>query len=61
MEVKDRYRYNYKTKEWDRLIRFNTDVAFVSNFMRPDGTYNTYSLPRGSWLTEHLRKHSEFR
>ena len=58
---KPRYRYNHKTKKWDELIKFTADVSFVSNIMRPDGTYNTYSLSRGGWLAEHLTKHPEFR
>jgi hypothetical protein len=44
---KPRYRYNWKTRGWEEVFKFNTDVQFISNIMRPDGTYNTYSMPRG--------------
>jgi hypothetical protein len=57
---KPRYRYNHKTKKWDELFKFTADMSFISNIIRPDGTRKTYSLPRGSWLADHLTKHPEF-
>lgn len=50
---KPRFRYNHKTESWDELYRFNTDYCVISQVRRPDGSFNSFPIPRASLLGDH--------
>lgn len=51
---KPKFRYNHKTKSWDELYRFNMGIAVISGIRRPDGTLNSFTVPRSSLITAHF-------
>ena len=51
---KIKFRYNWKAGVWDKLFRVDDSVSFVSGIRKPDGTYHTYTLQRGSALCQSL-------
>lgn len=44
--IKQKYRYNNKTKKWDEVFTINTDIHVISAVRRPDGTLNSFIIPR---------------
>ena len=51
--MKSKYRYNWTTEKWDELFRFNTDIYVIGRSVRPDGSLNTFKIPRESPLVNY--------
>ena len=51
--MKPKYRYNWNTGEWSEVFRINTDIVVISPFVRPDGSHNSFTIPRESPLAEY--------
>jgi len=56
--MKPRYRYNNKTKKWDEVFRFNTNIHVIGSY-RPDGTRNSFIVPHESPLVALFGRGSE--
>lgn len=53
--IKPKYRYNHKSKCWNELFTFNTDVVVFTGWTNSDGSFQTKTLPYDSPMIEYYR------
>lgn len=51
--MRQRYRYDWDTAKWVEVFRFRADIVVMNGTMRPDGSLNSFTIPRASALADY--------
>ena len=57
---KQKYRYSWNDKKWNKLYRVNTGVSVITGLIKPDGTHQQITFDCRSPIADHyIREYSK--